>query len=167
MREPVYYGDSVEVAFDWIGRFQATREMLQSLDAASAERERERMREMLAKHYRGEWGVVRLTRMDRHRALPPRSAMKKSVLFIHGAGTGAYAEDRLLADSLQQALGGNYDVQCPQMPDEENSPYPAWKAEIDSRLAATTGSVALGRPFGRRFGVVEVLVRTAIAAALL
>ena len=69
--------------------------------------------------------------------------MKKSVLFIHGAGTGAYAEDRLLADSLQQALGGNYDVQCPQMPDEENSPYPAWKAEIDSRLAATTGSVAL------------------------
>ena len=69
--------------------------------------------------------------------------MKKSVLFIHGAGTGAYAEDRLLADSLQQALGGNYDVQCPQMPDEENSPYPAWKAEIDSRLAAMKGPVAL------------------------
>ena len=54
VREPVYYGDSVEAAFDWIGRFQATREMLQSLDAASAERERERMREMLAKHYRGQ-----------------------------------------------------------------------------------------------------------------
>ena len=54
VREPVYYGDSVEAAFEWIGRFQATRDMLQSLDAASAERERERMREMLAKHYRGD-----------------------------------------------------------------------------------------------------------------
>ena len=53
VREPVYYGDSVEAAFEWIGRFQATREMLQSLDAASAERERQRLREMLAKHYRG------------------------------------------------------------------------------------------------------------------
>ncbi|MGH8240028.1 MAG: alpha/beta fold hydrolase [Steroidobacteraceae bacterium] len=69
--------------------------------------------------------------------------MKKCVLFIHGAGTRAYAEDRLLADALQQALGGNYDVQCPQMPDEENAPYPAWKAEIDSRLAAMKSPVAL------------------------
>ena len=90
--------------------------------------------------------------------------MKKSVLFIHGAGTGAYAEDRLLADALQQALGGNYDVQCPQMPDEENSPYPAWKAEIDSRLAAMTEPGCAGRPLGRRFGVVEVLVRATLAA---
>jgi len=69
--------------------------------------------------------------------------MKRPVLFIHGGGTGAYAEDRLLADSLQRALGDAYDVQYPQMPDEENTPYPEWKAEIDSRLAAMTGSVAL------------------------
>jgi predicted alpha/beta hydrolase family esterase len=69
--------------------------------------------------------------------------MRRSVLFIQGAGTGAYAADRLLASSLQRALGADYDVQCPQMPDEENSPYPAWQAEIDSRLAAMTGPVAL------------------------
>jgi uncharacterized protein len=69
--------------------------------------------------------------------------MSRSVLFIHGAGAGAYAEDVLLADSLQRALGADYEVQCPQMPDEENSPYRLWKAEIDSRLAAMTGAVAL------------------------
>jgi SAM-dependent methyltransferase len=56
VREPVYYGDSIEAAFDWIGRFQVTRDILQSLDAVSAERERERLREILAQHYR-EQGV--------------------------------------------------------------------------------------------------------------
>ena len=57
VREPVYYGDSIEAAFDWIGRFQATRDMLQSLDAAAAERERQRIRETIARHYRedGVW----------------------------------------------------------------------------------------------------------------
>jgi predicted alpha/beta hydrolase family esterase len=29
------------------------------------------------------------------------------------------------------------------MPDEVNSPYPAWKAEIESRLASLSGPVAL------------------------
>jgi pimeloyl-ACP methyl ester carboxylesterase len=68
--------------------------------------------------------------------------MKRPVLFIHGGGTGTYAADCLLADSLQRALGHSYNVHCPQMPDEENSPYPAWKAEIDSRLASLKGTVA-------------------------
>lgn len=52
VREPVYYGDSVEAAFEWIGRFQVMRDLLQSLDAASAERERERLRTILAQHRR-------------------------------------------------------------------------------------------------------------------
>src|SRR5215211_804238 len=69
--------------------------------------------------------------------------MPTFVLFIQGAGAGAYAEDRLLADSLQRELGTDYEVQCPQMPDEENAAYPAWKAEIEARLAAMTGPVAL------------------------
>jgi predicted alpha/beta hydrolase family esterase len=69
--------------------------------------------------------------------------MPTFVLFIHGAGAGAYAEDRLLADSLQRALGADCEVQCPQMPDEDNAAYPAWKAEIESRLAAMQGPVAL------------------------
>jgi hypothetical protein len=65
------------------------------------------------------------------------------VLFIHGAGMGAYEEDRLLADSLQRALGAKYHVQCPRMTDEANVPLPLWNAEIDARLAATSDRVAL------------------------
>jgi hypothetical protein len=53
---PVYYGDSVEAAFEWVGRFQITREMLQSLDVVAAERAREKLRKTLANHYR-EQGV--------------------------------------------------------------------------------------------------------------
>jgi hypothetical protein len=65
------------------------------------------------------------------------------VLFIHGAGTGAYKEDRLLADSLQSTLGAACRVECPQMPDEENVPLPLWNAEIDARLEAARRPVAL------------------------
>jgi predicted alpha/beta hydrolase family esterase len=71
------------------------------------------------------------------------SIMHTSVLFIHGAGAGAYAADRLLADSLHRALGADYVVQCPQMPDEDNASYPAWKAEIDAWLAKLPAPVAL------------------------
>jgi len=56
VREPVYYGDSVEAAFEWVGRFQVTRELLQSLDVVAAERARERLRKTLANHRR-EQGV--------------------------------------------------------------------------------------------------------------
>jgi hypothetical protein len=57
VHEPVYYGDSIEAALDWIGQFQATRDALQSLDDASAERERARLCEIVAQHYRdqGVW----------------------------------------------------------------------------------------------------------------
>ena len=54
VHEPVYYGDSVEAALDWIGQFQATRNALQSLDAASAERERARLHGIVAQHYRNQ-----------------------------------------------------------------------------------------------------------------
>lgn len=52
VHEPVYYGDSVEAALDWIGGFQSARDALRSLDAASAERERERLSGIAAQHYR-------------------------------------------------------------------------------------------------------------------
>lgn len=52
VHEPVYYGDSVEAALDWIGGFQSTRDALRSLDTASAERERERLSAIAAQHYR-------------------------------------------------------------------------------------------------------------------
>lgn len=57
VQEPVYYGDSIEAALEWIGQFQATKAALQSLDVAAAERERARMRDVVAQHYRdgGVW----------------------------------------------------------------------------------------------------------------
>jgi SAM-dependent methyltransferase len=57
VHEPVYYGDSVEAALQWIGQFQATREASRSLDSASAERERTRLRGIVEQHHRddGVW----------------------------------------------------------------------------------------------------------------
>ncbi|RPI79944.1 MAG: alpha/beta hydrolase [Chloroflexi bacterium] len=49
--------------------------------------------------------------------------MKKTVLFIHGAGDGAYEEDRLLVASLQITLGLVYDVRYPKMVNEESQEY--------------------------------------------
>jgi uncharacterized protein len=69
--------------------------------------------------------------------------MKKHVLFIHGAGGGAYEEDRLLATSLQNALGPAYEVRYPRMPEEDSSTYADWKAPIQRELALLDGDVFL------------------------
>jgi uncharacterized protein len=69
--------------------------------------------------------------------------MKKYVLFIHGAGDGAYEEDRLLAASLQNALGSAYEVRYPKMPEEDSAEYADWKAQIASELATLDGEVIL------------------------
>lgn len=67
--EPVYYGASVEAALDWIGGFMCTRDILQRLDAAGAERALARLREMLAKHQRaqGVWFDSRAWIVTAHR----------------------------------------------------------------------------------------------------
>jgi uncharacterized protein len=69
--------------------------------------------------------------------------MKKSVLFIHGGGEGAYEEDRKLAASLGGALGVGYEVRCPKMPDEDSPEYGAWRDRISEELAALNGDVFL------------------------
>ena len=61
--------------------------------------------------------------------------MKKQVLFIQGGGEGAYAEDENLAASLQDALGTEYDVVYPHMPDEDDPQYEAWAAQIAEEQA--------------------------------
>src|SRR5688572_25688107 len=69
--------------------------------------------------------------------------MKHSVLFIHGAGEGAYEEDSLLVASLQNALGPAYDVHYPKMPTEDSATYEDWKAPIEAELATLVGEVIL------------------------
>lgn len=69
--------------------------------------------------------------------------MKKHVLFIQGAGGGAYEEDEKLAVSLQEALGAEYHMIYPRMPDEENPKDEIWMARISKELASLDGEVVL------------------------
>lgn len=69
--------------------------------------------------------------------------MAKAVLFIQGAGEGAYHADKKLADSLQEALGAGYEVRYPVMPDEANAPYELWRQRVETALATMAGPVIL------------------------
>ena len=54
VHEPVYYGQDVAAALDWVGGFACTRAMLNGLDPAAAARALARLREMLAAHLSGD-----------------------------------------------------------------------------------------------------------------
>lgn len=69
--------------------------------------------------------------------------MQKPVLFIHGAGEGAYEEDELLVMSLRDALGPGYDVRYPQMPVEDSATFDDWIAPIEAELARLDQAVYL------------------------
>ena len=69
--------------------------------------------------------------------------MVKQVLFIQGAGAGAYDADKKLANSLQRTLGSDYDMRYPRMPDEDNAPYEEWKQQVETEMATMSGPVSL------------------------
>ena len=69
--------------------------------------------------------------------------MMKQVLFIQGAGEGAYEEDAKLAASLQDALGTEYHVIYPRMPNEENPDDEAWMTQAAEELASMDDNVIL------------------------
>lgn len=88
--------------------------------------------------------------------------MTQHVLFIHGAGEGAYATDKKLADSLSQALGTDYEVHYPAMVDEDNAPYDQWKQQIEKELATMPGSILLvGHSVGASV-VIKVMSETEV-----
>src|SRR5690606_3271204 len=77
--------------------------------------------------------------------------MKTHVLFIQGAGDGAYAEYQLLADSLQASLGDDYEVIYPAVPNEDDPDYDVWKTQITGILGGldTDSEIILvGHSFG-------------------
>src|SRR5688572_22692774 len=98
-----------------------------------------------------EWGRMQLSnsarlsqiRGSRSRRRKRKSSMKKQVLFIQGAGEGAYEEDQKLVESLQHVLGPEYTVHYPAMPDEDNAPYEQWKRQIEKELAEMRGPIIL------------------------
>jgi SAM-dependent methyltransferase len=53
VHEPVYYGQDVAAALEWIGGFACTKNILDRLDPAAAARALGRLREMLAVHLSG------------------------------------------------------------------------------------------------------------------
>ena len=61
--------------------------------------------------------------------------MIKQVLFIQGAGEGAYGEDEALAENLRQQLGRDYDVRYPRMPNEADPDDEAWGKVITDEIA--------------------------------
>jgi uncharacterized protein len=65
------------------------------------------------------------------------------VLFIQGGGEGAHKADAVLAKSLQGALGDEYDVRYPQMPDESKPDMQTWKTKIARELEALDSRVML------------------------
>lgn len=74
--------------------------------------------------------------------------MGKHVLFVHGAGEGAYKEDDLLVRSLKKELGPDYDIHYPAMPDEDNAPYDLWKQKIEKEIAVHKPVVLVGHSIG-------------------
>ena len=71
------------------------------------------------------------------------------VLFIQGAGRGAYDEDKLLAESLQHGLGPRFEVRYPVMPNEDDAPYEQWRQRIERELTNAPGpAVVVGHSVG-------------------
>ena len=67
--------------------------------------------------------------------------MNKQVLFIQGAGKGAYEEDEKLVASLRQLLGHEYEVHYPAMQNEDDADYETWKRQIEKNLAELDGVI--------------------------
>jgi predicted alpha/beta hydrolase family esterase len=66
----------------------------------------------------------------------------KQVLFIQGAGEGAYTEDERLAESLRRELGADYEVRYPAMPNEADPDDQAW-GDVIARELADMGESAI------------------------
>ena len=60
---------------------------------------------------------------------------KDQVLFVQGGGKGAYDKDAALASSLERALGGNFVVRYPRMPNEADPNAKSWKRNISVELS--------------------------------
>jgi predicted alpha/beta hydrolase family esterase len=69
--------------------------------------------------------------------------MPKQVLFIQGAGAGAYEEDAKLVESLRGALGSSYEVAYPALPNEADAGYKDWIQFVDKALAEVSEQVIL------------------------
>lgn len=66
-----------------------------------------------------------------------------TILFLQGAGAGAYAEDKKLVDYLVRELGQEYQIRYPKTPDEEMAGFAEWKEVFESELDNISGKIIL------------------------
>jgi len=69
--------------------------------------------------------------------------MTRHVLFIQGAGSGAYDEDQRLAESLRNNLEPGFEIHYPRMLNEDDAPYEVWRQIIEQELAGLPGPVVV------------------------
>lgn len=65
------------------------------------------------------------------------------VVFIQGAGEGAYAADALVAESLSHHLGVEFTVDYPRMPAEQHPEYERWRPAMAEAIRRATAPVVL------------------------
>ncbi|HUR00808.1 MAG TPA: alpha/beta fold hydrolase [Gemmatimonadaceae bacterium] len=78
-------------------------------------------------------------------ALPaPSSSVKRQVLFVQGGGEHVHDDwDGKLVESLSAALGPDYELRYPRMPDEDDPSYATWKAALEKEFAALNADAIL------------------------
>lgn len=69
--------------------------------------------------------------------------MKRQVLFVQGGGEGAHKADAELVANLREALGPDYEVRFPMMPNESSPSYAAWKSRLEQEIAEIGDGVIL------------------------
>jgi predicted alpha/beta hydrolase family esterase len=88
----------------------------------------------------------------------------RQLLFVQGAGGGTHASwDNKLVASLEQALGADYAIRYPRMPDEDNPDPTAWKKTIARETKKLSdGMFLVGHSIGAAI-LLEYLAGAAIA----
>jgi pimeloyl-ACP methyl ester carboxylesterase len=85
---------------------------------------------------------------------------RKQILFVHGAGEGAYDADAKLAADLRDELGPRYRVHCPRMPNEAAPDAAVWKRRLAKEIAAMgNGAILVGHSAGATVAVAAVAER--------
>jgi len=76
--------------------------------------------------------------------------MKRQVLFVQGGGESVHDDwDAKLVESLRSALGANYQIRYPRMPNEADPSYAKWKTTLEKELAALNdGAILVGHSIG-------------------
>jgi len=71
-----------------------------------------------------------------------------AILFVHGAGQGAHAEDRSIVETLGQALGAHCQICYPAMPGEDDPDNSAWRRVIGHEAHRVGASIIVGHSAG-------------------